>query len=364
MREKSDISLSPFKVAFTGGGSAGHVIPLIPVIDDVLDRGASVFYIGSRSGIERDIIKNNNIPYYAITTTKLHRALKGSNLFIPISLLSGIMGSIKILLKLKPNIVVSKGGFVSVPVAIAAFIMRIPIISHESDLTFGLANRIAYPMCRYMCTSLPLHLLNKSRAGKLIYTGMPIRSEFTASKKCESLVDFSGHKAKLLVFGGSLGSKLINNAIRLNLHRLSNFEIIHICGKDNVDPEIDFAGYRQIEYLDKGMADLMRAADVIISRAGMTSILEMLFLRKPAVLVPLGMGASRGDQLQNAELFHNLGIFEILDESMINSHLLKAIDAAMARASSLGDKIDSLNLEFGSERMVNLISEVLTCKEN
>ncbi len=349
-------TLSGFRLAFTGGGSAGHVVPLIPVIDAVKGYGADVLYIGSKSGIERAIVTGCGVDFKSVRTTKLHRSLRLQNFFMPVVLLGGIIDAYRTLREYKPALVVSKGGFVSVPVVIAAYALRIPIVCHESDLSFGLANRIAMPLCTYMCTALPLGMLRKHTSHKLVYTGVPLRKEFADVQSTKGHVSKSENRRPiLLVFGGSLGSKIINETVRLSLPMLDGYDVIHICGKGNTVPALNRPGYVQLEYVQDGMADLLNSADVVLSRAGMTSILELLFLRKPAVLVPLTRSASRGDQIENADLFRSLNIFQVVEERNLETSLLESLTRARSSERTAKLAIEKLGLNFTLQPFLSVI---------
>ncbi len=325
-------------------------------MEDVSALGGEVRYLGSLTGIERSIIGETGIPYTALQTAKLRRSFSAGNLAIPWRLALGIVEAMRFLKRFEPDVLVSKGGFVSVPAVIAAWLSHIPVISHESDLTTGLANKIALPFCTVMCTALPLDLIKGKVTRKHVFTGVPVRREFVNAKG--SAVGGS-RKPTLLVFGGSLGAAAINAAIRSALPSLEDYRVVHICGRGKVDEDCKGSDYIQYEFLAEGIATLMEEADVILCRAGMTSILELLYLEKPAVLVPLGTAASRGDQLDNAKLFEDLGIFQTLREEAMKAELLDKLETARRRRSESRSAIRELALEFGTGRMVRVLSDVV-----
>jgi UDP-N-acetylglucosamine--N-acetylmuramyl-(pentapeptide) pyrophosphoryl-undecaprenol N-acetylglucosamine transferase len=348
------------KFAFTGGGSAGHVVPLLPLMEDASDHGAEVRYMGSMAGIEKSIIGATGIPYIALHTTKLRRSFSISNLAIPWLLIVGIRDAIRFFREYAPDVLISKGGFVSVPAVIAAWLTRIPIISHESDLTTGLANRIALPFCTAMCTALPLTLLKGRVTGKHVFTGIPVRREFVSVKG--SVVSIS-RKPTLLVFGGSLGAGAINAAIRSALPSLVDYRVVHICGRGNINTNYDTPDYIQYEFVTEGMATLMHEAEVVLCRAGMTSILELLYLEKSAVLVPLGTAVSRGDQIDNAKLFEDLGIFQTLHEEAIATDLLHKLQIARERRVESQHAIQKLGLQFSTAPMLRVLADVIHARK-
>ena len=228
-------------ILLTGGGTAGHVNPNIALIPFLKEKGYKISYIGSKNGIEKDLIKSLEIDYYEISTGKLRRYLDFKNLTDSFRVLKGISDSIKIIKKLKPNVVFSKGGFVGVPVVIGAYLNKIPIIIHESDISPGLANKLSIPFAKRVCTTFPETLSNIPKE-KAIMTGTPIRNELFEGVKDKGLkiCNFKKEKPILLVMGGSLGSIKINDILKKSLdHLLKEFNIIHLCGKNNLDPSIN-----------------------------------------------------------------------------------------------------------------------------
>lgn len=319
------------KIVMTGGGTAGHVTPNIALIPALQKEGYDISYIGSYNGIEKHLIEEQNIPYYGISSGKLRRYFDIKNFSDPFKVLKGYRQSIKLLKQLKPDVVFSKGGFVSVPVILAAKHCHIPAVIHESDLTPGLANRIAIPNATKVCCNFP-ETLNYLPAEKAVLTGSPIRKELLTGNgdRAFSLCRFKDRsKATLLIIGGSTGSRAINTAIRGLLPELiKNFNIIHLCGKGNLEPALaDTSGYAQFEYANQELADMFALADLVISRAGANAICELLALRKPNILIPLSAAASRGDQILNANSFRSQGFSYVLEEDALsNTALLEAIE--------------------------------------
>lgn len=313
------------KIVMTGGGSAGHVTPNLALIPKLRKLGYDIEYIGTQNGIERTIIEKENIKYNVVSTGKLRRYFDVKNFTDPFRVIKGIYQSKKLLKEIKPNIVFSKGGFVSVPVVIGAYLNNIPVVSHESDITPGLANKICLPFCTKICVTFP-ETLKSIKKGKGIITGTPIRESLLKGSKIKGLriCGFNGEKPVLLIIGGSLGSKFINDLIRRNIDELlRHYDIIHICGKNNLDKRLENKkGYNQYEYVNKELPDFMNAADLVISRAGANVIFELLALKKPNILIPLSSRASRGDQILNAKSFQNRGLSIVIQEEELNDIVL------------------------------------------
>lgn len=307
------------KIALTGGGTAGHVTPHLALLPELKQHFNDIIYLGSENGIEREIISKYNIRYFSTTTTKLIRKNIFKNLSIPFKLLKGIKEAKKILKSEKPNIIFSKGGFVSLPAVIAGHKLGIPIIIHESDLTMGLANKIASKYADIVCTTF--EETAKKIKDKGLYTGSPIRktdSSFTNP--------FNNHKPILTITGGSQGAKTINTAVRNNLDNLLNqYNIIHIVGKGNLE-NINRKGYKQIEFTDD-ILSIFRNSHIVVSRSGSNTIFELLKLGIPMILIPLPKGNSRGDQIDNAKYFESKGYAKILlQENLTNESLIKIIN--------------------------------------
>ncbi len=315
------------KIILTGGGSAGHVVPnlaLLPTLEKIFDE---IHYIGSLNGIEKDIISSYpKIKYHGIPAVKLKRSLTPKNLLVPFKLISSTIRAKKIIKKISPNVMFSKGGFVSVAPAFAAAIQKVPIISHESDFSIGLANKLIYKVSKVMCFSF-LPLAKKHKKG--VFSGSPIRHEIFAGDKQKVITThkLSTIKTNLLIMGGSLGAVAINKVVRDALaNLLEKYNVIHIVGKNNIDKKFDRKDYVQIEYTND-IHDYLACADIIISRAGSNSIFEFLALNKPMILIPLPKNASRGDQLVNANHFKELGYAEVItQENLTKRSLIEKIN--------------------------------------
>ncbi len=318
------------RIVLTGGGTAGHVMPNLALLPQLRKNGWEILYIGSKDGMEQQLIREQQIPYYTVATGKFRRYLSWQNLSDPFRVVKGVIESYKLLKKLRPDLVFSKGGFVSVPVTIGAWLNKIPVILHESDLTPGLANRIALPFASVICTTFP-ETLKHLPPGKAVLTGNPIRAELLTGSKEKGLqiCGFSADKPVILVIGGSLGSVKINHLVRAILpDLLLKYQVAHICGKGNVDPTLArFKGYKQFEFLGAELPAVMAAADLCLSRAGANVLFELLALKKPNLLIPLPKSSSRGDQILNAQSFKQQNFSMLLYEEEINEAVLKnAID--------------------------------------
>ncbi len=351
------------KIVFTGGGSAGHVTANLAIFPKLRQDGWHIEYIGSESGIERQIITEfGGIPYHPIATGKLRRYFDRQNFKDPFRVLRGVAQAYSLLKKLKPGVVFSKGGFVAVPVVIASWLHRIPVIIHESDMTPGLANKISIPFATKVCVTFP-ETLRHIPSKKAVHTGSPIREEVLRgnAETGMRICGFHSGKPVLLIMGGSLGSQKINESIRENLPALTErFQIAHICGKGNVDETYSgLNGYRQFEYLHKELADVMAMADLVVSRAGSNSIFEFLALKKPMLLIPLSRQASRGDQILNAESFEKMGYCRVLyEENLSRQTLLDAIGGLYEQRDRYIMQMNRSPLGDGADKVAELIREV------
>jgi UDP-N-acetylglucosamine--N-acetylmuramyl-(pentapeptide) pyrophosphoryl-undecaprenol N-acetylglucosamine transferase len=311
-------------IVFTGGGTAGHVTVNLALMPHYIRQGWDVHYIGSEHGIERELVTAiPQVKYHGIATGKLRRYLDWNNIKDPFRVLKGVWQAYRLLASIRPRVVFSKGGFVSVPVVAGAWLNRIPSVIHESDLTPGLANRISIPLATKVCTTFP-DTAEHIAGDKTMHVGAVVREELFLGDayKGYTMCDFVRSKPVLLIMGGSLGSQRINRAVREQLQELQQtFQIVHLCGKGNVDDALSSRGYRQFEYVTDELPDLLAMADVVVSRAGSNSIFEFLALRKPMLLIPLSLAASRGDQIANAESFRVRGVAEVIHEESLNADM-------------------------------------------
>ncbi len=313
------------KIVLTGGGTAGHVTPNIALLPSLRRDGYEITYMGSYDGIEKKLISDFDIPYYGIATGKFRRYLDIKNLTDPFRVIKGFGEARKYLKEISPDVVFSKGGFVSVPVVRAAASLKIPCIIHESDMTPGLANKLCIPAAEKICCNFPetLKLLPEKKA---VLTGTPIREELKQGNKLAGLdlCGFTANKPVVMVIGGSLGAANVNKAVRDALPKLlEDFQVVHLCGKDKLDNLLlDTPGYKQFEYVKAELKDLFAMADLVISRAGANAICELLALKKPNLLIPLPSSSSRGDQLLNARSFENQGFSIVINEDDLTTDLL------------------------------------------
>ncbi len=306
------------KIILTGGGTAGHVTPNLALLPTLKEHGYEIRYIGSYTGIEKTLAEQAGIPYDGISSGKLRRYFDWKNFTDPFRVIKGYGEAKKLLKKYRPEVVFSKGGFVAVPVVMAAKHLHIPIIIHESDMTPGLANKLAIPSATKVCCNFS-ETLQYLPAEKAVHTGCPIRAELlTGTKEAgRKLTGFTAEKPVLMIIGGSLGAVAVNNALREALPQLlPQFQIVHLCGKGNLDDGLkNTPGYLQYEYMGDPLKDLFALADVVISRAGANAICELLALNKPNLLIPLGSAASRGDQILNAESYEKKGYSMLLPQN-------------------------------------------------
>lgn len=349
-------------IVFTGGGTAGHVAPNMALIREFSHKNWDIAYIGSAEGIEKQMVQPLNIPFYGISSGKLRRYLSLKNLLDPFKIVLGIVQAFFLLNKLKPDAVFSKGGFVAFPVVVGAWLNRIPIVAHESDLSPGLANRLCFPFVNKICLTFDAGRKHFKRQDKIEVTGTPIREQLLAgnSSRGLELCEFNLEKPCLLVIGGSLGAGSINRCIRDALPQLTKkYQVIHLCGKGKVDSSLNsVAGYKQFEYANEELADLFAAASVVVSRAGANSLYEILALGKPHVLIPLSAEVSRGDQIQNAQFFQGLGISLVIENSSLNVEtLLEKLCDLEHNKYEIVNKINALNIKSATEQVVAIIEE-------
>ncbi len=357
-------------LVFTGGGTAGHVMPNLALAPLLRAQGWNLHYLGSAKGPEGALVEAAGIPFHSVATGKLRRYFSLENFTDPFRVFLGAFQAFALLGKLKPDLVFSKGGFVAVPVVYAAALRRIPVVLHESDLTPGLANRLCMPFCRRVCVSFPEtldHLPKGFPKERAALTGSPIRPELFAGNRAAGLerLGFAADKPVLLVMGGSLGSKAVNEALRANLDWiLVGHQVVHLCGRGWLAPALDekygHAGYRQFEFVGADLPDVLAAADLVVSRAGANSLFELLALRKPMLLIPLPGRASRGDQILNAESFAKRGLAHVLLQENLNADTLRsALQALDWTAGALRNAMETSGLTHGTEQVLEVITSVV-----
>ena len=349
------------KIILTGGGTAGHVAPNLALVPALRAAGYEIYYIGSHKGIERDLVEAAGIPYFGISSGKLRRYRSIKNATDIFRVGKGLFDAMRIIRKLKPDVIFSKGGFVVVPVIAAAKLLRVKSVIHESDMTPGLANRLAMPFATKICVSFPETMAHVP-ASKAVLTGTPIRKQLLKGG-AQAGFDFTkltpGGKPVLLVTGGSQGAAAINACVREALPMLlEHFQIVHLCGKGNL-AEIEQTGYAQFEYVNENMANVLAMASVVISRAGANTLFELVALAKPNLLIPLPSTQSRGDQLQNAASFKKQGFSVVLpEEELTAERLVREVAALYEKRDVFSTKMKEQDVTNGVKNVMAVIREV------
>lgn len=351
------------KIVLTGGGTAGHVVPNLALIPELKQAGFDVDYIGSKDGIERELAERAGLPFYGISSGKLRRYLSLKNFSDALKVVKGVNDARKALKKIKPDIIFSKGGFVAVPVVFAAKMLKIPVVIHESDITVGLANKLAIPRSQKVCYVFPETIAQLPKE-KAMHTGTPIRKEILNGSAIagDTLCQFMHDKPVIMVMGGSLGSAFINSVLREALPDLTpNFNIIHICGKGNFIESLQSASYRQFEYVQNGMGDLLAFSKLVVSRAGANSLAEISALKKPNILIPLPKAVSRGDQILNAQSFEKQGFSVVLQEENITpTNFVEAINETFKNRGAYSDALRKAAVtQDASSQIVKIILETM-----
>ncbi len=350
------------KIVLTGGGTLGHVTPHLALIPHLQKAGYEIHYIGTEKGMER--AKMESVPgivYHAVKSGKLRRYFSWQNFVDPFKVIAGAFQSAALMGKIKPDVVFSKGGFVAVPVVFGAWLHRIPVVCHESDLTPGLANKLCKPFARRIATTFPE--CAKALGDKAEAVGTPLRPELFSGSRARglSMLHFDGVKPVLLMMGGSSGAQAVNKALREALPQLTPvFDVAHICGKGNLDASLEGTkGYTQVEFMDAELPDALACADLVLSRAGSNALMEFQALCKPLLLVPYPKGASRGDQILNAQSLEKRGLCRVLlQENMTAESLTKALMQTWDDREKLRDAVRQAPPADGTRRVMELIEEV------
>ncbi|MDE6945257.1 MAG: undecaprenyldiphospho-muramoylpentapeptide beta-N-acetylglucosaminyltransferase [Lachnospiraceae bacterium] len=356
------------KIVLTGGGTAGHVTPNMALIPRLRELGYEISYMGSYDGIEKKLMEDFNLPYYGIATGKFRRYFDPKNFSDPFRVIKGLREARRYLKEIKPDVIFSKGGFVSVPVVRAAGSLGIPCIIHESDMTPGLANKLCIPVAKKVCCNFP-ETLQQLPSNKAVLTGSPIRQELSSGNReaAYKLCGFDSSKPVIMVVGGSQGSAAINQAVRNVLPELlTDFQVVHLCGKEKMDNLLlTTPGYKQFEYIRSEMKDLFAMADMVISRAGANAISELLSLKKPNILIPLPSTSSRGDQLLNAKSFESQGFSIVIDEDdLTNKLLLEKVQELYFNRKTYVDAMRKSSQRDAIGVIVRLIEDAVNGKEN
>ena len=314
-----------------------------------------IYYIGSKDGIEKNIIQKQNIPYCSVPCVKFERKNLLKNTLIPIKIAKGIRASEKILENLKPDVVFSKGGYVSLPVVFACKKKKIPVITHESDFSLGLANKVSANICKKVLTTFP-ETAEKLSNGQ--YVGAPIRNMNSTTTNSEklSLFGLKGIKPILLVTGGSQGSEIINSTVRQSLNQLLPvFDILHVCGKNKVDANINKDGYVQIDFTDK-ISFAMDICTICISRAGSNTIFELLNKKIPSLLIPIPKGNSRGDQILNARYFQKKGMVSVLEQDCLTiNSLINEVNALYSNRRNIKRNIEESPIKIANKEIADIL---------
>ncbi len=346
------------RIVLTGGGTAGHVTPNMALIPRLAQDGWDIHYIGAADSVEQGLIAQYPfVTYHTVAVGKLRRYFDWKNFSDPFRVIKGTFQARSIIHKLKPNIVFSKGGFVSVPVVCGAKLCGAPVVIHESDMTPGLANKICAPFAKAESCTFPEAI--QYTKGKGVYTGTPIRPEILSGdrERGRKFFGFNDNLPVVMVMGGSTGARAINEALIAALPELTaNFQVLHLCGRGNLSAALEGTpNYVQTEYLNEEMADAYACADIMISRAGSNALCEILALKKPALLIPYPKGASRGDQIMNAESFAKRGFSHVLDQAELTPDRLVAetIDLYHSR----GTLYDAMNADTSGTNGVDKVLE-------
>ena len=350
------------KIVLTGGGTLGHVTPHLALIPHLKEKGYEIHYVGTENGMEAGRMKAvEGIVYHAVKSGKLRRYFSWQNFTDPFRVIAGAFQSAHLMGKIKPDVVFSKGGFVAVPVVFGAWLRRIPVLCHESDLTPGLANKLCKPFAKKFATTFPecAEALGK----KAEMTGTPLRPELFRGSREKGLEDagFDGKKPVLMMMGGSSGAQRVNACLREALDELTkDFDVLHVCGKGNLDASLDgLKGYTQVEFLDADLPDAMACTDLVLSRAGANALCEFQALGRPMLLIPYPKGASRGDQILNAKSLQKRGLCHVLmQENMTRETLVQAVRETWADKEKLTEALRNAPPADGTNRVLELIEEI------
>ena len=349
-------------IVLTGGGTAGHVTPNLALIPLLREHGYRINYIGSYDGMEKDLVSGKkHVHYYGISSGKLRRYFDIKNFTDPFRILKGYFQAVKILKLVKPSVVFSKGGFVTVPVVIAAKQLKIPVVIHESDFTSGLANKIALPFAATMCTTFEETAIAAGKKG--IFTGSPVRPGILSGdpERGRIICGFETGRPVVLIMGGSSGALAINTCVDEALEEMvEKYQIIHVRGIDNIKNDFEnISGYRQFGYVNEELPHLIACADVVVSRAGANAIFEFSSLYKPMLLIPLPTSSSRGDQMHNAKYFESKGYAKTLRQEFLNvTSLLSGIEEVYNNRFSFETNMRSSGMGSGLQKVFKEILKV------
>ena len=350
----------PRRILLTGGGTAGHVTPNLALLTHLRRRGYDVRYVGTARGIERSLITAEGVPYYPIPAGKLRRYADVRNVTDIARIAAGFLRSLAVVAGVRPAALFSKGGFVACPVVWASWLLRVPVIVHESDISPGLANRLSFPFAKKICFSFP-ETAPMLPPRKAVETGIPVRETLFGGDPARGRerCGFTDTKPVLLMIGGSQGSQAVNACLRQALGALlPRYNVCHLCGPGNRTPAQ--AGYAQFEYADRELPDLYACADAVVSRAGATVLFELLSLNKPALLIPLPLGASRGDQIHNARSFERRGWSMVLpQEEMTPAVLTERLHALFRDRELLASRMKGIRMTDAADKILDTIEQTM-----
>ena len=346
-------NLNSKTIILTGGGTAGHCMPNFYLLPELKKHFDKIIYIGSKNGLEKDICEKHGVEYHAIDTCKLVRGKIWRNLKIPFVLAKSISQCKRLIKELKPDVIFSKGGFVALPVCVAGKKLKVPVVSHESDFSFGLANKLILKTCSNMCVNYP----NLASLGdKIEYTGPILPATFGQRTNISTPLSLDSDKKTLLFLGGSQGSVFLNEHIYNSARELEKkYNIIHICGKNNAKNYKSFGNYNVLEFSNE-MSALYSRCDLVIGRAGAGVIFESLYSNKPLLLIPLENKSSRGDQVQNSQYFKTRGVVEMIRQNELSSALLiDNINKMINNIEHYKQNIKKLSLPNGRDKAIQII---------
>ena len=343
---------------FTGGGTAGHVLPAVPVMRALRQRGVEVVYIGSADGLEKQYLESlEGVRFFGIASGKLRRYWSWRNLTDVIGVLRGIWQSLRLLGRIRPGVIFSKGGHLSFPVVLAGWMRRIPVVAHESDFSPGLANRLAMPFLDALCTSFPMQRPAPLR-GELVHTGSPVRPELLAgsASRGRALLQVPMDRPLVVVTGGSLGADSLNAVVTEAAAELvRHCCLAHVCGPGK-RADLELSGYRQYDFVGSEWGDMLAAADLVVSRAGSNTLFELLTLGKPNLLIPLPARASRGDQIQNAHYAAGAGFSRVIQQDELDAGaLVNAVVGMLSERDAWAARLARFEALPAVELLVGLI---------
>ena len=340
-------------ILLTGGGTAGHVTPHFAILQELKNHFSKIYYVGSEFGIEKQLVKEKGIDYYSINPVKLVRSFTLKNAIVPFKFIKSVNEAKIILQKLSPTVVFSKGGYVALPVVIAASSLNIPVITHESDLSIGLSNKIASHYAISVLTTFKKTALSVKNG---VYVGAPVREELFNNNKqeCFDYFKFYNSLPVLLIIGGSSGAKSLNEVFYKSFKEIvKNFNVIHVVGKGNKN-NLSHPHYRQLEYAN--MALVYPIVNVCVSRAGSNTAFELFALKIPTLFMPLPKGNSRGDQIENAKYFSELKVASVLYmQDATPTNFIQKVYDVYKNSNYYIQNIKKQNFEVGNKNIAKIL---------